>query len=246
MSYTIPAIDDRVAISCEFDTLDWLLRNRVFDTVRNRCTEIVGTPDVSARRRSWASLLLAEVAHADSNYTEALRHLEAAVDLPTPLLVRLLATRCTGLLHSGQDADAWQLAQLLVQEHPQSSRAWEAASKVRRKRGDDEGAWLALVHAAQLEPAAFSPTNSLVEMASTTERTRELAPLLRAHIDANPVQIELRVELFSSYVHRGEIDKAIDQGQRVIAFAPVTVIDDETVATVRDALHQLMELPKAE
>lgn len=246
MSYTIPAIDEQVAIECEFDTLDWQLRNREFDTVRNRCNEILKTPDISSRRRSWAALLLAEVAHAQSDYAAALSHLDAAVDLPKPLLVRLVATRCTALLYVGQAAAAAQLAQRLIQEYPQSSRAWEAVSAVRRERGDDEGAWVALAHAAQLDPVAFSPTTSLVEMASTTERTREIAPLLRAHLDANPVQIQLRVELFSSYVHRGEVDKAIDQGQRVVAFAPVTVINDDIVATVRDALSQLMELPKGE
>lgn len=246
MSYTIPAIDEHVAIECEFDTLDWQLRNREFDTVRNRCKQILETPDISSRRRSWAALLLAEVAHAQSDYAAALSHLDAAVDPPTPLLVRLVAARCTALLHTGQDEESWQLAQRLVQEFPQSSRAWEAVSAVRRKRGDDEGAWLALARAAQLDPVAFSPTTSLVAMASTTDRTRELAPFLRAHLDANPVQIQLRVDLFSSYVHRGEIEKAIDQGQRVVAFAPVTVIDDDIVATVRHALNQLMELHKVE
>jgi predicted Zn-dependent protease len=246
MTYTIPAIDEQVAIECEFDTLDWQLRNREFDTVRNRCTDIVGTPEVSVRKRSWASLLLAEVAHAESQYALALQYLDGVDDLPTPLLVRLDATRCTALLQNGQDAEAARLAQRLIQDYPISSRAWGAVSRVRYQRGDEQGAWLALVHAAQLEPASFSLITLLIQMASTTERTRQLAPLLRAHLDANPVQIQLRVELFSSYVHRGEIEKAIDQGRRVVAFAPVTLIDDDIVATVKDALSQLTELPKVE
>jgi predicted Zn-dependent protease len=246
MAYTIPPIDHRLAIDPEFDTLDWQLRNREFETVRSNCNAILAAPDNSLRRVSWASLLLAEVAIAESDHTTAEALLQHVVDLPDPLRVRLATGRCEALLDKGEVGEAAHLAKALIEQHGDSWRAWEAVGKVRQEQGDDEGAWLALVRSVQLNPAAFSPVTLLVNAASTTERMRELAPLLRAHLDAQPVQIQLRVELFSSYVHRGEIEKAIDQGQRVVAFAPVTVIDSASVDTVKEALNRLYQLPQAE
>lgn len=242
MPYQLTNVADDYALEPEFDRLDWQFRNGEFDTVEGGCRALVDDPAAGPRRASWAYLLLGEVQLSRNRYSDAMSYLEQAVDLAIPLRNRLAAARCKVLLNTERSDDAWALAQHLVTEAGDSWRSWEALATCQRARGDVEGAWRSLVRATQLNPAAGPVILAMIQLGSTPERARDLAPALQAHLDVLPVAIALRVNLFTCYVHLGEIDKAIDQAQRITSFAPVSVIDAEVVAGVKDALDQLIRL----
>jgi|GEM_PF-5024008 len=239
MSYCIPHTDETLVVDQEFDELDWRMRDGKQNEVRAAATSIIQLSGVSAKRAAAAHLLLATIELLNYNYEGALDHLHNSEPVPQPLRARARATSAKALSMLGRLEEAGRILAELMAESPDSWSTWEAVGVWQQRRGEEEEAWKAFLRAAQLDPSNSSVVSHLAAAGLRPERSLDLGRVLEAYLAFEPLNLGFRACLVNCYLTMGEVERARDQAQRIVSFAPFSVIPPEVVSTMSELLRQL-------
>jgi cytochrome c-type biogenesis protein CcmH/NrfG len=139
----------------------------------------------------------------------------------------------------GRLEDAGTILAQLVAESPDSWSTWEAVGIWQQRRGEEQESWKAFLRAAQLAPDNSSVVSHLAAAGLGPQRSLDLGRVLEAYLELEPLNLGFRACLVNCYLNNGEIERARDQAQRIVSFAPFSVIPPEVVSAMNELLRQL-------
>lgn len=239
MAYALKSTRDDYVIEQDFDRLDWKLRLEEFDELRTICNRLLGELSTPISKVSWLHLLLGLADLAQQRLDQALKHFDLIGELPVPLRGRAVAARNKTLVLMGRVDEALINLRHVVEVEPESWTAWEAIAVCEHARGNQEGAWRAFDRSLSLNPSNVSVIAALIEIGLSSKRYTELIAALDLHLSVEPMALGFRACLATSLFLSGDFVRAKSEMQRIISFAPFSVVAPEVVSAMQEMLIKI-------
>jgi tetratricopeptide (TPR) repeat protein len=235
MAYRLQDNTEEYYVDQEFDRLDRRLWEGDFETVRRHCSSIIESQLEPDDRKIWGHALLGLVELVEGQFDKAYYHCLLGARASEPIRSRAIAGVAYALIGRGCFNDAETLLKSFLESSPDSGVAWHALGSCYAASNRTQEAWSCLARAWTLCPRGATSLPTLASLGLCKERCNELATILGAACVVDPANLDARGVLAAALLLMGDRERARQELERVMAFAPLTKINTQVLALVRES-----------